>query len=78
MAANKVRGARAALCNTADLARLAREHNDANILAMGGRIVSNEEASKILEIFLSTEFEGGRHISRIEKIAAIEEEECPP
>jgi ribose 5-phosphate isomerase B len=76
MAANKVRGARAALCNTADLARLAREHNDANILAMGGRIVGNDEAVAILGVFLSTDFEGGRHVPRLEKIAAIEDEEC--
>jgi ribose 5-phosphate isomerase B len=76
MAANKVRGARAALCNTLDLARLAREHNDANILAMGGRIVSNDEAVSILEVFLSTEFEGGRHTPRLEKITKIENEEC--
>jgi ribose 5-phosphate isomerase B len=76
IAANKVRGARAALCNDLELARLAREHNDANILSMGGRIVTEEEALRIVQTFLSTPFEGGRHIPRVEKITAIEKEEC--
>lgn len=76
IAANKVHGARAALCNDLKLAHLAREHNDANILAMGGRIVDPATARQILDEFLETEFEGGRHISRIEKITAIEDEEC--
>lgn len=76
MAANKVRGARAALCNAADLAKLAREHNDANVLSMGARIVEPDLAYEILGVFLSTPFEGGRHAPRIEKIAAIEKEEC--
>jgi ribose 5-phosphate isomerase B len=76
ISANKVHGARAALCNTVELARLAREHNDANILSMGGRIVDEKSALEILDIFLTTKFEGGRHIPRVEKITAIEEEEC--
>jgi ribose 5-phosphate isomerase B len=76
MAANKVHGARAALCNDVELARLAREHNDANIVAIGGRIVTEEEALTIVQTFLSTPFEGGRHIPRLEKMIAIEEEEC--
>lgn len=76
IAANKVRGARAALCNDLTLARLAREHNDANVLSMGARVVEPELAYQILEIFLTTPFEGGRHIPRIEKIAVIEKEEC--
>ena len=76
MAANKVRGARAALCNDVELARLAREHNDANILSMGGRIVDHATASEILDVFLTTQFEGGRHIPRVEKITDIEKEEC--
>lgn len=76
IAANKVHGARAALCNDLKLAHLAREHNDANILAMGGRIVDPSTARQILDEFLETEFEGGRHISRIQKITAIEDEEC--
>jgi ribose 5-phosphate isomerase B len=76
IAANKVHGARAALCNDGELARLARAHNDANILAMGGRIVSEPEAVRILDTFLNTPFEGGRHGPRIEKIHQIEREEC--
>lgn len=76
IAANKVRGVRAALCNDLTLARLAREHNDANVLSMGGRIVDVPMAFEILEVFLETPFEGGRHIPRISKIAEIEREEC--
>lgn len=75
IAANKVHGARAALCNDIELARLAREHNDANILSMGGRIVDQTLAIGILDVFLTTNFEGGRHIARIEKIHQIEVEE---
>jgi ribose 5-phosphate isomerase B len=75
IAANKVRGARAALCNDVFTARLAREHNDANVLSMGGRIVAEELAFEILRIFLGTPFEGGRHEKRIAQIAAIEDEE---
>lgn len=75
IAANKVRGARAALCNDVALARLAREHNDANILSIGARMVEPELAYEIVEVFLTTPFEGGRHIPRIEEIKAIEDEE---
>ena len=76
IAANKVHGARAALCNDLFTARLGRLHNDANVLAMGGRIVAPELAYEILSVFLDTAFEGGRHIRRLEEIAAIEQEEC--
>lgn len=76
MAANKVRGVRAALCNTVELARLAREHNDANVISMGARIIDKELALRILDVFLDTPFEGGRHIPRLAKISAIEREEC--
>jgi ribose 5-phosphate isomerase B len=72
MAANKVRGARAALCNDVYTARLARQHNDANILSMGGRIVALNLADEILEIWLNTPFEGGRHQRRLDQIAEIE------
>ena len=72
IAANKVRGARAALCNDTHLARLSRLHNDANVLAMGGRIVAPELAREILELWLTTPFEGGRHVPRLEQIAEIE------
>ncbi|MGH9273024.1 MAG: ribose 5-phosphate isomerase B [Acidimicrobiales bacterium] len=75
MAANKVRGVRAALCNDLYTARLSREHNDANVLAMGGRIVAFGLASEILELWLSTDFEGGRHDRRVAQIADIEKEE---
>jgi ribose 5-phosphate isomerase B len=78
IAANKVHGARAALCNDLFTARLGRLHNDANVLAMGGRIVAPQLAYEILSVFLDTPFEGGRHIGRLEQIAAIEQEECRP
>ncbi len=75
LAANKVRGARAALCNDLFTARLSRAHNDANVLSMGGRIVAPGLADEILKVWLDTPFEGGRHERRIEQLAAIEEEE---
>lgn len=65
---NKHQGIRAALCWEAEIARLARAHNDANVLVLPGRFISEEEAQKALEIFLSTPFEGGRHQRRIDKI----------
>jgi ribose 5-phosphate isomerase B len=75
MAANKVHGVRAALCNDLYTARLSREHNDANVLAMGGRIVATGLATEILELWLATAFEGGRHQRRVAQIADIETEE---
>ena len=72
LAANKVRGARAALCNDLYTARLSRAHNDANVLAMGGRIVAFGLAEEIVTLWLETEFDGGRHARRLEQIAAIE------
>ncbi len=74
IAANKVRGVRAALCNDLYTARLSREHNDANVLSMGGRIVADGLATEILELWLATPFEGGRHERRLAQIAAIEDE----
>src|SRR5678815_248583 len=76
IAANKVHGIRAALCNELWTARLCRLHNDANVLAMGARIVTPYMATEIVEIFLNTAFEGGRHQPRLDQIAAIEQEEC--
>ncbi len=73
MAANKVRGVRAALCNDLYTARLSREHNDANVLAMGGRIVADGLADEILRLWLATGFEGGRHQRRVKQIADIEQ-----
>ena len=76
IAANKVHGVRAALCLDEYTARLAREHNDANVLAMGGRILGREFACSIVDAFLSGRFEGGRHQRRLEQIAQIEQDEC--
>lgn len=73
IAANKVDGARAALCNDLNLARLAREHNDANVLAMGGRIVADDLACRIVEVFLTTPFSGGRHERRVKQLTELEE-----
>ena len=75
IAANKVIGVRAALCNDLWLAEMARSHNDANVLSMGGRVVSNEQAEAIVEKFLATPFEGGRHERRVALLAEIEKEE---
>lgn len=71
IAANKVAGIRCALCTDENMARLSRQHNNANMLALGGRITSNEEAQKILDAWLITEFEGGRHQRRIDMIDNI-------
>ena len=72
ISANKVPGIRCALCTDPVMARLTREHNDANMLAMGGRIIGIELAKGIVQVFLSTEFSGGRHKTRIDKIAQYE------
>jgi ribose 5-phosphate isomerase B len=72
IAANKVDGIRAAVCHDVYLARLSREHNDANVLSMGARIVAPTLAEEIVRVWLSTPFERGRHVPRIEEIAAIE------
>ena len=72
MAANKVAGIRAALCNDLYTARLSREHNDANVLSMGGRIVAFGLADEILALWLDTKFEGGRHQRRIDQISEAE------
>ena len=70
--ANKIPGVRAALCNDLYSARMSREHNDANVLALGGRIVAPALADEIVRIWLSTAFQGGRHQRRIDQIAALE------
>jgi ribose 5-phosphate isomerase B len=75
IAANKVRGARAALCNDLYTARMARAHNDANVLSIGARIVAPGLADEVLRVFLETPFEGGRHAKRVDEIAQIEREE---
>jgi len=76
IAANKVHGARAALCHDEYTARLARQHNDANVLAMGGRILAAELAVDVVDVFITTEFQGGRHQARIDEVVAIEVEEA--
>jgi ribose 5-phosphate isomerase B len=72
IAANKVRGVRAALCNDLYTARMSRQHNDANVLAMGGRVVAFGLADEILALWLNTAYEGGRHQKRLDQIAEIE------
>ncbi len=72
MAANKVPGIRAALCYDKASARNSREHNDANVLTLGGRLLTPTQAEEVLRVWLSTPFGGGRHQARIDKITAIE------
>lgn len=72
MAANKIHGVRAALCNDLYTARMSREHNDANVLAIGGRIVAFGLADEIVALWLGTPFEGGRHKRRVDQITDIE------
>jgi ribose 5-phosphate isomerase B len=76
IAANKVHGVRAALCCDEYTARLARQHNDANVCSLGARILGDELALAIVDLFLATRFEGGRHVARLEQVATIEREEC--
>jgi len=75
IAANKVPGVRAALCNDLLTTRLSREHNDANVLSIGGRIVAEGLADEIVRLWLATPFDGGRHARRVAQIAEIEEAE---
>jgi ribose 5-phosphate isomerase B len=75
LAANKVRGVRAALCNCLYTAKMARAHNNANVLSMGARVVGVGLAEEILDTFLATSFEGGRHERRVDQLAEIEREE---
>ena len=75
IAANKVPLIRAALAHDVMTARLARQHNDANVLALGGRIVNSSMAIEMVQTFLTTPFAGGRHAQRVEKISLIEAEE---
>ncbi len=72
IAANKVRGVRAALCHDVTSARLSREHNDANVLCLGERLIGVAVAEACLETFLSTEFAGGRHARRVEKLSGLD------
>lgn len=72
IAANKVHGIRAALAWNAETARLARQHNDANVLSVPARMIPPEEVAKIIESWLTADFEGGRHARRVEEISEIE------
>lgn len=72
LAANKVRGVRAALCNCLYTARMAREHNDANVLSIGARVVGEGLADEIVQTFLTTPFAGGRHARRVDQLTDLE------
>lgn len=72
IAANKVKGIRAAVCHDLFTAEMCAQHNNANILSMGGRVVDKDLAAKMVQIWLDTPFEGGRHVGRVDKITAIE------
>jgi ribose 5-phosphate isomerase B len=73
IAANKIKGIRCALCSEPLSAEMTRRHNNANMLAMGAGMTGPNLAERIVDVFLSTEFEGGRHQRRVDKIAALEE-----
>ncbi len=75
IAANKVRGARAAIVHDATSARMARQHNDANVVCVGARVTGPQAATDAVDAFLGAEFEGGRHQRRIDRITGIEQEE---
>lgn len=72
IAANKIKGIRAALCHDVYSARMSRQHNNANVLAMGGRVLGFGPAGEIVRVWVQTEFEGGRHARRVGKIMALE------
>jgi ribose 5-phosphate isomerase B len=76
IAANKVKGIRAALCNDLYTAHISKEHNDANVLCMGGRVVGEEVAKEIVKTWLNARFEGGRHVQRVFKIQDYEYNKC--
>lgn len=73
MAANKIHGVRAAVCHDEETAKLSRQHNDANVLCMGSRILSIEQIINIAKVWLGTDFEGGRHSERVKKIMSLED-----
>lgn len=77
IAANKIHGVRAAVAWNEEIAKLSREHNNANVLALPARFISDEDAAKIVKAWLAAPFDGGRHERRVEKISAIEDEERP-
>lgn len=71
IAANRHCSIRAALCHQEEVAKLARQHNDANVLVLGARLISEEEALRCIHAFLSTDFDGGRHLKRVEKLSSF-------
>lgn len=73
MAANKVPGVRAALCWNEETARLARQHNDANVLCIGARFIEPELAARMIRAFVETDFDGGRHQQRVDKLTLLDE-----
>ena len=73
IAANKIKGIRCALCNDVYSARMSREHNNANVLAMGGRVTGFGPAGEIVRVWMTTDFAGGRHARRVDKIMALED-----
>jgi ribose 5-phosphate isomerase B len=77
IAANKILGIRAALVTDAFMARMAKEHNNANVLALGGRVLTPEKGCELVAAWLDATFEGGRHQLRLDKIAALEKRDCP-
>ena len=76
IAANKVKGIRAALCYNVYAAEMSRRHNNSNVLCLGGRVIGDELAKRIVKTWLETPFDGGRHERRVNKIAEIEKNEC--
>ncbi|MBE7055386.1 MAG: ribose 5-phosphate isomerase B [Ruminococcaceae bacterium] len=72
IAANKIDGIRCGLCPSKEIAALVKQHNNANVIALGGRFTSDDEAKKIVDAYMSAEFEGGRHQNRVDKIMALE------
>ena len=74
IAANKIPGIRAGLCTNNFMAEMTRAHNDANVLCLGARVTSETEALGIIDVFFSTDFEGGRHSRRVEKLNALDSE----
>lgn len=78
LAANKVRGIRTALCNELYTARMSRQHNDANVVSLGARVVAFGLADEIVELWLATDYEGGRHQRRVDQLAALEERFADP
>jgi len=72
IAANKVAGIRAAVCNDVESARMAKAHNNLNVLCMGGRVISSEQARAVMKAWFETSFEGGVHLARLNKIADAE------